>query len=84
VIVVRVELWSAVTHEKTELARMHISNVGGTDRRRNYEGATFRGRSEKELARLTMQKTGRLVGFPSLDLHIWNLVTRMLLSMGYK
>ena len=83
-IVVRVELWSAITGEKRELARMHISNDGtGTLARRNYEGTTFRGRSTRDLDRLTASKAGRLTDFPSQQLHIWNLVARMLAKMGY-
>lgn len=84
-IVVRVELWSAVTGARTELARMHISNDGtGSATRRNYDGMTFRGRSAAQLDRLTPSKSGRLADFPSQQLHIWNLVARMLDRMGYQ
>src|SRR5690348_5419520 len=49
-IIVRVELWSAITGAKTELARMCIVNDGtGTAARRNYFGKTFRGRSTAQL-----------------------------------
>ena len=68
-IVVRVELWSAITGKKTEIARMHISNTGaGSNRRCDYTGESFVGRDSTA---------------PRLDLHVWNLVTRMLTSMGY-
>lgn len=84
-IVVRVELWSAVTGKKTELARMHICNDDtGTPALRNYDGTTFRGRSIEQLDRLAVSKRGRLTDFPSERLHIWNLVARMLSTMGYQ
>jgi hypothetical protein len=84
VIVVRVELWSAITGVRTELARMHIANIGdGTDRRCDYVGETFIGRSAKALDRLTVSKWGSVVGYPRHDLHVWNLVSRMLRAMGY-
>ena len=83
-IVVRVELWSAITGAKTELARMHISNAGGSNRRRDYEGKSFIGRSTEALDRQRVSKVGSLTNFPSLDLHVWNLVARMLATMGYQ
>jgi hypothetical protein len=83
-IVVRVELWSARTGERKELARMRISNnATGTVRRRNYCGETFVGRSARALDRETVQRRGTVTDFTSLDLHIWNLVAAMLASMGY-
>ena len=86
VIVVRVELWSAVTGKQTELARMHICNDGTNANVRlgNYTGETFRGRSTEQLNRRTVSKAGHLVNFPRHQLHIWNLVARMLANMGYQ
>lgn len=82
---VRVELISAVTGKVTELARMHISNDGsGTVTRRNYDGQTFIGRSTDQLDRQRVSKSGRLMNFPSEQLHVWNLVARMLQQMGYR
>jgi hypothetical protein len=82
-IVIRVELWSAITGARTELARMHISNIGGTLKRRNYHGQTFIGRTTKSLDRLVVSKEATLENYPAEDLHIWNLVRRMLTQMGY-
>ncbi len=83
-IVVRVELWSAATGEKTELARMHIANTGtGTAARGSYFGQTFRGRSAPALSKLIEAKQGHVENFPRQQLHVWNLVSRMLLTMGY-
>ena len=83
-IVVRVELWSAITGARTELARMHIANDGaGSDRRCNYDGQTFVGRSTAELDKRRVSKRGRVPNWPRHDLHVWNLVARMLEAMGY-
>lgn len=82
-ICVRVELWSAATGEKTELARMHICNVGGDLRRRDYSGETFKGRSTRDLDKRIVQRKGGLTAWRSLDLHVWNLVAAMLAGMGY-
>lgn len=84
-IVVRVELWSAVSGQKTELARMHICNDGTSGGRlRSYDGVTFRGRSSEQLDHQTPSKRGRLENFPAVQLHVWNLVARMLGKMGYR
>jgi len=83
-IVVRVELWSAITGEKTELARMHIANTGaGTASRGFYFGQTFRGRSAAALSKQIEAKQGHVENYPRQQLHVWNLVARMLASMGY-
>lgn len=83
-IVVRVELWSARTGQRTELARMRIANVSGGGDLRDYEGVTFRGRSSQALDRGDPSRSGRLLRFPSERLHVWNLVARMLAGMGYQ
>lgn len=86
-IVVTVELWSAITGQKRQLARMHIANDGAASsanvRRGDYAGVTFKGRDEEALARGVPQRRGKLVNWPRLDKHVWNMVAAMLLSMGY-
>lgn len=82
-IVVRVELWSAVTGRKTELARMHICNVGGTNTRGDYEAVAFRGRDAETLNKLVPQRCGEVKNYPRLAMHVWTLVGRALKSMGY-
>jgi hypothetical protein len=85
-IIVRVELWSAITGTQTELARMHISNCGtnANPRRGDYEGVTFIGRKSAVLDRLAVSKRGELKDFPRQQLHVWNMVARMLAAMGYQ
>lgn len=83
-IVVRVELWSARTGEKTELARMEIANDGSSGGSlRNYIGRTLRGRSTAQLNSRQMQRQGAIKGWPSERVHVWNLVAAMLTQMGY-
>lgn len=86
-IVVRVELWSAVTGRKTELARMHICNDGEASlqnhRLGNYLGESFVGRDSAALDKGRVSKRGQVRAWRRHDFHIWNLVRRMLESMGY-
>ena len=83
-IVVRVELWSAITGERTELARMRICNDGSSaGRRRSYDGETFTGRNTAALDRGAVTRRGRLKDFSALDRHVWALVAHMLNAMGY-
>lgn len=82
-IIVRVELKSAITGITTELARMHINNIGGTNTQRDYETVTLRGRSSQALDRRIPQRTGKVLGHASLALHVWHLVAKALAGMGY-
>lgn len=84
-IIVRFELHSAITGHVTELARMRICNTGeGTATKGNYVGETFIGRSREVLDVGRVSKEGRVENYPRQALHVWNLVARMLTSMGYK
>ena len=91
-IVVKVELWSAIDGRITELARMKIANDGhasiNNHRRGSYDGATITGRDAETLRRNMntgpFTRTGRVEDYPRLSLHVWNLVARMLAAMDYK
>lgn len=86
-IVVRVELWSAIDGRKVELARMHICNDGlatqANPRLGDYTGETFIGRSADTLSKRRVAKRGKVHGWRRHDLHVWNLVAAMLEAMGY-
>jgi hypothetical protein len=82
-IIVRVELHSAVTRKVTEIARMRICNIGGTRERGDYRAETFRGRSAQQLARLIRQRAATISDYPKLSIHVWHLVARALVGMGY-
>ncbi len=84
-IIVRVELVSAITGQTTELARMQISNDGaGTVTHGSYDGVTFRGRDREALDQGTVSRTGRVQNFPRQSTHVWSLVARMLATMRYR
>lgn len=86
-IVVRVELWSAITGQKTELARMTICNVGGTQSLGDYAVATMTGRNHDALTASMVKRrhtrSGSVTGRPRLTEHVWNLVAKGLTAMGY-
>lgn len=82
-IVVRVELHSAVTGRVTELARLLIDNIGGTPARRDYRVRSLRGRSKASLDRRNVQREARVLGHPSPREHVWNLIAKALAAAGY-
>lgn len=89
-IVVRVELWSAVTGQREELARMVIDNIGGTQHLGDYRCRTLRGRSVEALDRALLsmdttgtQREGNVLRHPRLREHVWNLVGKALSGLGY-
>ena len=90
-IVVRVELHSAITGKTTEIGRAVIHNTGGTRERGDYEVRAFKGRDDKPWTRADFNafwqnplRKGEVKNYPRLSLHVWNLVARALASMGYK
>ena len=91
-LVVRVELWSAITGKKSEIARMVIHNKGGTKHRGDYGVVTFRGRDGGALhiaminwltKKTDAQREGEVLGHQRLSKHVWNLVTKALLAVKY-
>lgn len=83
-LIVKIELHSAVTGEISEIARMRLYNDGhGTGRRGGYVGEVFRGRSFEALDKATIHKRGEIKNWPRLDRHVWNLVAAMLENMDY-
>ncbi|MGY4288866.1 hypothetical protein ACVWXO_008086 [Bradyrhizobium sp. LM2.7] len=82
-IVVRVELHSAITRKVTEIARMHIRNRGGTKELGDYAVDTVRGRSREQLDRGPCVRSAEVNGYPRLRIHVWHLVARALIAMNY-
>lgn len=83
-IVVRVELHSAITGKVTEIARAVLTNRGdGTATLGNYDVRTCRGRDVGTLSRHTAQREGEVLGYPRQRLHVWNLVAEALAVMKY-
>jgi len=83
-IIVSVQLLSAVDGRHDELARMEICNLGtGTATTGNYSAETLRGRSAKDFARRTRQRIAYVSGHPRLREHVWNLVAKALRNLRY-
>lgn len=83
-LVVKIELHSAITGEISEIARMRVYNDGaGTRTRGDYIGEVFRGRNFEALDKNTIHKRAELRNWPRLDRHVWNLVAVMLKNLGY-
>jgi len=83
-IVVRVELHSAIVGTVTELARMEICNEGsGTIARGNYIGRVLRVQGETLPSTRAVLKTGHVSAHPRISQHVWNLVAKMLNQIGY-
>jgi hypothetical protein len=82
-IVVKVELHSAITGKVTELARMIVHNIGGTRNSGDYEVEILRGRSAKDLDKRIAQRKARVLGHPRLSQHVWHLVEKALRAAGY-
>lgn len=95
-LIVRVELLSAITGRTTELARMTICNSGQSDNPRvgDYEVATLRGRDRETLDKSMFSyhrdhilgaapHRGEVKGHRRLDLHVWFLVAKALEATGY-
>jgi hypothetical protein len=85
VLVVRVELHSAITGKVTEIARMFIANTGtGTPNRGNYCGRALRkGAKDTRLIRNSI-RLGEVYNYARKSKHVWNLVAKMLTAMEYK
>lgn len=82
-IVIRVELWSAIDGNRTEIARMHVCNIGGTETIGNYRAETFIGRNSADLDRMRVNRRCKVPGHPRLAQHVWHLVAKALSGMGY-
>ena len=84
-IIVKVELHSAITRQVTELARMKIINDGSSKNANfgNYLFQTFKGRSTEQLDKEQEIKHTAVEHWPRQRLHVWNLVCKGLRQMGY-
>lgn len=82
-IVVRVELHSAITGKVTEIARMDIANEGGNQTRGDYGVYVMRGRDKETLAKRAVQRTGKVLNHARDAEHVWSLVHKALHATGY-
>ena len=84
-IVVRVELHSAITRKVTEIARAEICNIGldKTGRIGDYEVRTLWGKRTSQLDKRRIRHHGEVRGHRRLDQHVWHLVAKSLAAVGY-
>lgn len=86
-IIVRVELHSAVTRKVTEIARLSITNDGAATRadpkRGDYAVHSYVGRDAAALDRKVVNRAGSIRDWPRLDRHVWHLVHAALAACGY-
>lgn len=82
-LVVRVELHSAITGKVTEIGRTYIYNVGGTTEVGEYEVKVAKEENFDEGLRATLDdpmREGEVKDYPRLDYNVWRLVSRALRS----
>lgn len=82
-IVVKVELHSAITGQVTELARMVIDNIGGTRTKGDYRCRAYRKGSPLHPLKRNIIREGQVDGHRRLAEPVWNLVAKALGKMGY-
>lgn len=91
-LVVRVELHNSNTGSSTEIARALIYNSGGTDERGDYQAFVFRAHCKRRWSRKDFAKAlkdgrsmrkARVTGYPRRSLHVWHLIARSLIALGY-
>jgi len=86
-LVVRIELHSAITGKVTEIGRMIVSNDGKTldPKVGNYDVRLAR-RGVEDNARILAkpQRHGRVEGHARLSLPVWSLVAKALSAIGFE
>ena len=82
-IVVKIELWSAVTGNVTELGRTYIWNDGTCEdpKRGNYNVSVCKkGKFKPPIIYRNMTRRGRVENYPRASYNIWRLIIRSLKS----
>ena len=91
-LIVKVELHSAINGRKTELARMVIDNIGGSLQKGDYRVRTMRGRDQDALEKSMWDilsgsgkptRQGKVLNHPRLKEHVWYLVAKALSAINY-
>ena len=88
-LVVKVELWSAVTGKVSELGRMYLANDGSLHGSRGSYDIKVARRGSKQPQSIRQFKgwgsikttrTGRVENYPRASYNVWRLITRALKS----
>jgi hypothetical protein len=85
-LIVTVDLLSALTGKRTNLGTLHIANVGGTRTRGDYEGRAYQKGYQPAVGMQEQGSTrkGQVKGYGRIAEPVWSLVLSMLESMGYR
>lgn len=83
-IVVKVELHSAITGKVTELSRFVIDNIGGTASHGDYRCRAYRKGSSLRPLNKNVIRRGEVIGHRRLAEPVLNLVAKALAAMNYK
>lgn len=83
-IVIKVELHSAVTGQVKELSRVIIDNLGGTNSRGDYRCRSYRKGSPLYETTKNIVREGEVLNHARLAEPVLNLVAKALKVMGYK
>lgn len=82
-LVIKVELHSAITGQTSEIANMVIANNGkGSHSSGDYWGRVYK-KGTNYYNKPVVIKDGEVKNYPRLDKPVWNLVQLMLTNMGY-
>lgn len=87
-IVVRIELHSAITGKITTIGKMVIGNIGGTSKRGNYKvavghkGDVRKDGKDNDLPKIWNRpaRSGEVLDYPRLSYNVWRLVARAILA----
>lgn len=81
-IVIKIELHSAITKQITVLGQMIITNSGGTNKRGDYDVRVGAKKDAGDLGRIFHNplRNGSVKNYPRLSYNVWRLVLRALLS----
>ena len=82
-LVVKIELHSAITGKITTIGRMVIDNIGGTRTRGDYRVRLLRANAKEWLGMYSIRhakvtREGRVLNYPRLSYSVWRLVFRSL------
>ena len=81
-LVVKIELWSAITGKRQEIGRMYIANDGssGNPKKGNYNVKVARKNSKdyKGWEKISHTREGKVLDYPRLSYNVWRLILRSL------
>lgn len=84
-LIITIDLYSAVTGKRKNLGTLMIANDGtGTNSRGNYYAHAFRAGTElKELRNKKPIRKSKILNYPRLTAPVWSLIAEALKGMGY-